>query len=77
MVLLGDPQYQGDQATKASFGSTAVTTAVGVVTEASSTTLKQTPSLFLTEKTAHTMFLQVNGNATTELETFGKKGRDS
>jgi hypothetical protein len=76
-VLAVHLQYLDDEATKESSGSIMVAVVVGAIVKASSTTLKQILSMFLAAKEVHTMFQHTNGGEIMELETFGKKERDS
>lgn len=47
------------------------------IVKVSSTILKRTLSMFLAAKEVHTLFRQTSGGEIMELETFGKKERDS
>jgi len=50
---------------------------VGAIVKTLSTALNQILSMFLAAKEVHTMFQHTNGGEIMELETFGKKERDS
>lgn len=54
-----------------------VAVVVGAIVKTLSTTLNQILSMFLAAKEVHTMFQHTNGGEIMELETFGKKERDS